>query len=213
MTKDYHDPPLSLVGLMNSVRVGINKHGSVTVKNSEVYQIERKIVDEKVQMHTSKTSFFKHLHARKIIILELELGIEKRKAESRKDNLMLCVKHKQEHEISHYDEINCDYCKLLKQRDEANKNTARVQHELNDSVPISLAAANPGILKKAVGWSMRTEGEKMEYGWYVTKRNFTSVPVIQEIELGKLHFVNFDYYIKLPKLGENGERIDAQTKT
>lgn len=34
--------------------------------------------------------------------------------ESKKDNLKLCFKHKQESKRSHYSEDNCDYCKLLK---------------------------------------------------------------------------------------------------
>lgn len=33
--------------------------------------------------------------------------------ESRKHNLNLCYKHRQEQNFSHYSEKNCDYCKLL----------------------------------------------------------------------------------------------------
>lgn len=37
---------------------------------------------------------------------------------SRMHNLNLCFKHRQEEHYSHYSEHNCDYCKLLEQRDE-----------------------------------------------------------------------------------------------
>lgn len=42
---------------------------------------------------------------------------EDKERESRRYNLDLCYKHRQEHNHSHFSEKNCDYCKLLKERD------------------------------------------------------------------------------------------------
>lgn len=50
---------------------------------------------------------------------EIVNKLKKEKAEmlweSRKNNLNLCYKHRQEHNHSHYSEQNCDYCNLLKE--------------------------------------------------------------------------------------------------
>lgn len=80
-------------------------------------------------------------------LIKIREEAEKRERIAKKDNLKLCLGHKQEETHSHYSEHNCDYCKLKKEL-ETTKNRlisqAFEEGHIRDSFSVSLSKSQEG---------------------------------------------------------------------